>query len=240
MKKIFLLILLIIVSVIGNAQTLNEKVSKLQSFIVGGVSIKIPVPDTAMVEVGKANRSNMEIFVPQNNKLISAYVLTNDLPILFKENNNTVMSKYALVEVPRGGENMDCGADDFKEVVNGAKESFGGEFSSVLQESEDEFNRRIKSLDLADMQIRFGQTTQLGCFFSKQDIIGFGILASYEMGGNPIKMGMVVSLIRVNKRLLFVYLYAEYKDDETIKWLRNVGEKWNDEIMKINKAKPTN
>jgi len=233
-KRILLFTLLIIASVSGNAQVSNVTVSKSEAFTVGGVSVKFPLPDVTMTEVGSDNHSKMEIFVPQNNKLISAYVLKDDLSKLFSGSDNTVMSKYALVEVPRGAETMDCGAEDFKEVVDGAKESFGGGFSSILNESTEEFNRRIKSLNIADMQVKIGDAKQLGCFYLKQDIIGFGMLASYEMGGNPIKMAMVASLIRVNKRLIFVYLYSEYKNDETINWLRTTAEKWVDEILKVN------
>jgi hypothetical protein len=228
-------VIIITLAAISNAQTTNVNKSIIQSFIAGGVSIKIPIPDTTFVEVDNDNRESMDIFVPQNNRLLSAYVLTNDLPHLFKDGNNNIMAKYALVEVPREGENTACEASDFKQVTDGAKKSFGDAFFSSTEEADAEFNRRMKSLDLADMQIKLGQPTQLGCFFSKQDIIGFGMLMGYEMGGSTIKMGMTVILMRVNNRLLFVYLYAEYKNDETIKWLRNVGEKWSDEILKANK-----
>jgi hypothetical protein len=233
-RKIFLSIILTILTLISDAQTTIVNKDKVQSFLAGGVSIRIPVPDTTFIEVGNDNRKSMDIFVPQSNRLLSAYVLTGDLPHLFKEEKSYLMARYALVEVPREGENMDCEVSDFKQVTDGLKESIGNTFSTLSKESEDEFNSRMKSLDLADMQVKIGQPVQLGCFFSKNDVIGFGMLMGYEIGGSNIKMGMAVILMRVNKRLLFVYLYAEYKNDETIKWLRNTGEKWSDEILKAN------
>jgi hypothetical protein len=228
------IILLFILSVISSAQTSNDNKASIQSFNVGGVSIKIPLPDTAFVEVGYDNRKLLEVIVPQNNKLIGAFVLKSDFPNLFKGNNN-LMTEYSLIEVPRAAENMDCETSDFNEVIDGVKESFGN-FSSVVQESEEVFNSRMKSLDLADMQIKLGQPTQLGCFFSKKDRVGFGMLMGYDMGGKTIKMGATIILMRVNKRLLFVYIYSEYKNDETITWLRNIGESWSAEILKANNS----
>jgi len=128
---------------------------------------------------------------------------------------------------------MDCEVTDFKKVVDGTKEAFS-DATSITKESEEEFNRRMKSLDLTNMQVKLGQPTQLGVFFSKQDILGLGMIMGYEMGGSTIKMGATIILMRVKKRLLFIYLYAEYINDETIKWLRNEGEKWSDEILKAN------
>jgi hypothetical protein len=235
MKKFFFS--LVLISLIVQCMAQNPIIRNLtpQSFKAGGVSIKIPVPDTSFVEVGYDNRVSMEILVPENNRLICAFVLNDDLPVLFKDGNDHTMSRYAMVEVPRRGENLDCETNDFKQVVDGAKESFGNAINSVTKESEDEFNRRMKSLDLADMQVKMDQPTQLGCFFSKQDIIGLGMLMGYETGGSIVKMGVTVILMRVKNRLLYVYLYAEYKNDNTITWLRKMGEKWGDQILKANK-----
>jgi hypothetical protein len=233
-KTIQLALLLFTFTVMGNSQTPTVNKSNIQVFTTGGVSIKIPLPDTAFSEVGTDNRESMGILVAKNNRLLSAYVLKNDLPFLFKGGNNTIMSKYALLEIPREAEGMDCEADDFKQVTDGAKEAFS-DIASLIKVSEDEFNHRMEALDLTNMKLEIGQTERLGVFFSKPDIIGLGMIMGYEMGGSAIKMGMTAIILRVKKRLLFIYLYSEYKSDETISWLRSTGEKWSDEILKANK-----
>jgi hypothetical protein len=177
----------------------------------------------------------MEVFAPQNNRLLGAYVLTSDLPQLFKGNNSDLMAKYALLEVPRKAEKMDCDVSFFKQVTDGAKKSFGNADFLFTQETEDEINRIIKSLDLTDNQIKLGQPTPLGCFFSKQDMIGFGMLIRAKMSGSTIMKGSTIIMMRVKKRLLLFYLIADYENFETIKWLRIEGEKWGDEILEANK-----
>ncbi|MFN8240232.1 MAG: hypothetical protein U0X39_05705 [Bacteroidales bacterium] len=226
--------LLAIVSMV-QAQPTGKGISSPQSFPVGGVSVILPVPDTSFVEVGSSNRTGMEVFVPQSNRLLGAYVLKTDFPQLYKAEGNSTMERYALVEVPREAESVDCGPDDFKEVTTGATESLGPALAPAMKESEDEFNNRMKSMDISNMQVKIGEPKQLGVFYSKEDMLGMGLLVSYEIGGTPIRMAMTIMLIRAKQRLIFVYLYSEFKSEDTIVWLRRVGEKWGDEILKANR-----
>jgi hypothetical protein len=211
------------------------KTAQVPTVKAGGTPIAIPPPTTEMSEVGYDNREFMEVFVAPNNRLIAAFVLTNDLPKLTSGSDNLMMSRYAMVQVPRRGEYMDCGASDFKEVTDGAKEEFGNIMSSSMAEAEEEFNRRMKSLDLEEATVSLGKPIQLGCLFSKQDAYGFGMIMPLSMGGENMKMGMGGALMRVKQRLLFVYLYSEYKDEDTVKWLRKTTEAWADAILKANK-----
>ena len=187
-----------------------------------------------MNEVGYDNREFMEVFVAPNNRLIAAYVVTNDLAKLTSGSEGLILSKYAMVQVPRRGEYMDCGESDFKEVTDGAKEQFGNVMISSMKEVEEEFNRRMKSLDLEEATVSLGKPIQLGCLFSKPDAYGFGMVVPVEMGGQKSTMVGGAALVRIKQRLLFVYLYAEYKNEETIKWIRRETEAWANAILKAN------
>ena len=61
------------------------------------------------------------------------------------------------------------------------------------------------------------------------------MIPSLSMAGANMKMCMGCALMRVKNRLLFVYLYSEYKDEDTIKLLRKATEDWADAILKANK-----
>lgn len=223
------------VAAFGNAQDATVKTAQVQSFKAGGVAIAIPPPTTEMTEVGYDNREFMKVFVSPNNRLIAAFVLTNDLPKLIKGSDNFIMSKYAMVKVPRRGEYMDCGVSDFREVTDGAEKELGNIMNSSMKDVEEEINRRMKSLELNDATVSFGKPIQLGCLFSKQDAYGFGMVMPLSTGGTNMKMAVGDALMRVKQRLLFVYLYAEYKNENTVKWLRKATEDWADAILKANK-----
>jgi hypothetical protein len=235
MKKLFILFVLILVAVPHMIHAEMNKPKQSESFKAGGVPISIPPPTTQFVEAGIDNRKLMEVFVAPNNRLLCAFVLANDLPRLSKGGDDFVISKYAMAQVPRRGENMDCEASDFKKVTDGAKATFGDVVTSSVKEAEEEFNRRMKSLNLDEAKVSIGQPTLLGCLFSKPDMYGFGMITAVSMGGHTTKLGGGAALIRVKKRLLFLYLYAEYKNEDTIKWLRKTTEEWSDAVLKSNK-----
>ena len=76
---------------------------------------------------------------------------------------------------------------------------------------------------------------QLGSLFSKQDSYGFGMVMPVAMGGQKKKMVVSAIAMRIKQRLLFLYLCAEYKNEETIKWIRKVSEDCADAILNANK-----
>lgn len=212
-----------------------DKPSEIKSYMAGGVSIKIPSPSPEFVDVGDEYRPILELFVPDTNRLLCGFILRTDMPQLIEGDEDLVLSRYSMVQVPRRGEYMDCSASDFAEVLEGAKQEFGDTSSLSFQEVEDEFNRRMKALDLDDLQMKMGETTQLGCLFSKEDVYSFGMVSVTSIGDESMKMGMACILLRARQRLLFIYLYAQYENEGTITWLRNTAEQWSDAILLANK-----
>lgn len=238
-KNLILSTVFLFLTVLSSAQTYNTKNLQSQSFKAGGVNICIPAPDLDFVEISNEHRGLVELFVPQENRLLCAFALKDELPGLLDGDSDNTLTRYALVEVPRRAEYFDCESSDFIEVVNGLQEAFG-DCKSAMQEGEDEFNRRMETLDLSEMKVKIGQPKMLGSFFSKQNAYASGMLVGYNMGGETIKMGATVILMRVKERLVFIYLYAEYENDKTILWLRNVSEKWSNEIISANKSNNLN
>jgi len=203
------------------------------SFKAGGTSISIPPPTADLVEVGCDKRQGMEILVPQNNRLLCAFVTKGDLEGLGGDDGLPVIAKYALVEVDRKAEAEDYEASDFSELADAVKKTFG-DISPVLRDAEEEFNSRIRSLNLDELPVSIDRPTQLGCLFSKQDAYGYGMLATYLSGGARNKRGIGCTLLHVKKRVLFLYIYAKYENENTVRWLRTTAEEWADAILRAN------
>jgi hypothetical protein len=202
------------------------------TYKAGGTPIAIPPPTSGLVEVGVDNHSIMEVFVPDSNRLLAAFVLSEDLPGL--RSSNKALSKYALVEVPRQEEFTDLKASDFKEVADGMSKEFGAVLNSSVKESEDEVNRKIKALNLGDANVKLDHPVQLGSFFSEQDAYGCGLMMSVSLNGQSTNMIAGIILLRVRDRLIFAYLYSIYKDQESVRWVRKATEDWADAILKAN------
>ncbi len=199
------------------------------------MSIRIPSPTSEFREVGDDNRRFMEVFVPQNNRIISGFVLADDLSKFGKGGSEPISTRYAMVEVLRAAEYKDCGANDFKEFVVSLKKTLGDVVEPATKDAEEEFNRRMKSLDLADAHVSIEKPILLGPLFSNPSAYSFGMVTKYSGGGVDVKMAVAATLLRVKNRLLFIYLYDEYKNNDTIMWLRRTAEEWSDGILKENK-----
>jgi len=70
---------------------------------------------------------------------------------------------------------------------------------------------------------------------SKQDAYAFGMIIAASTGDKTIKTAVGGAMLRVKKRLLFVYLNAEYKNEDTVKWLRKTTEQWSDAVLQANR-----
>jgi hypothetical protein len=206
----------------------NHNQSQNQFINVGGVSIKIPLIDSNFVEVGITNRKSMEFLIPKTNKLLSAYVLAKDFPYLLTgSNNENYLSKYIMIEVEKTLESKYVDSRNFITLVNYIRKN--GIFNTdMIKGAEKEINRR----DLTHLKI--GQPTPLGCFFSKKDLFGQGTLMAYEENGVTKVKATLLILIHVKTRYIMIFIYSNYKGNETINWLHIVGEKWGDKILKAN------
>ncbi len=233
-KFIRCLLLALLAATWGYAQDTSLPTTEPRAYKVGGTPVVILSPAKDLVEVGDDKRPMMENFVPASNRLLAAFVLTDDLPRLAKDATGLGMERYALVEVARRNEDADFEASDFNAVVDTLKTQFGDIVSSTRSDVEDEFNNRMKALHLDEATVSLGKPIQLGCTFSKPDGYGFGLIVPVTRGSATMNMAMGGAVMRARKRLLFVYLYAEYKNEETIKWLRVTSEAWVDAILGAN------
>jgi hypothetical protein len=139
-----------------------------------------------------------------------------------------------MLEVPRGGESADFSASDFKAMTDGANKELGNSITSTSKEMEEEYNRKVKALNL-DAKASLDKPVSLGCLFSKQDAYGFGMLMSVTMHGTTTNMINASALVRVKNRLVFAYVYVIYRDQESLQWARKAVEDWADAILMANK-----
>ena len=215
-------------------QSRSVQVPETESFVAGGVPFVLPPPTPEFAEVGNGSRKALELLVPSSNRLVAGYVLARDLPSFIK-GTNPRLTTYALVEVLRKTEDVVCRPADFKQFVADVQRQFGHQLDAVTKRGEDEVNRRIKALDLKNASVRIGKPIQLGDLFSTEDAYGFGALVPISVGEKPMAMIGGTVAVRAKQRLLFAYLYTEYKDDETVTWLRESTKKWAGALLASNR-----
>jgi hypothetical protein len=212
----------------------NTKEEPASVYRAGALSFVLPAPTPELVEAGSDFRVLLEPFAPATNRLIAAFIPPDQMSVL-QAGNIPQPQRYALVEVMRVAEFRDIDSERFKQVAEGVGRQFGVDSDLSLKSGEEELNRNLKSLGSTN-PITLDKPIPLGTFFSKPDACGFGIItpASSTKDG-PLKMTTAVNVMRLHNRLIFTYLYAVYKDESTLAWLKTADKQWVDAILKANK-----
>jgi hypothetical protein len=212
------------------------------TYEVGGAQIVVPAPWKGMVEMGIEKRHFMDQFVPPSNRLIAGYVSIDELPAI-RAGDVKAPARIAIVATSRQFESLSISEADFKQIIESAGKNFDTTVSGYAKDNEEQFNRRIEALHLDSPQVSFAEPISLGCLFSTPDSAAFGtILHASKVGSSakpsgPSTLTKAVSVIyvRVKKHILFMYIYADYKDKDTAIWLRTAGESWATAVLNANK-----
>jgi len=205
------------------------------TYRAGLKSIAVPAPDAALIETGPDYRVLLENLVPENNRLIAAFVTPDDLTSMKSGDSTSVaLNRYALVEVSRRAEFSNIAPEMFKEISTAMAKQFDGDLTATFKEQQETINRRLKALSSNAVPVTVDKPTQLGALFSKPDACAFAMIAPYTSKEKTVRRAMGVLLLRVQTRVLFVYLYTEFKDDSSVAWIRTTTQQWADAILKAN------
>lgn len=232
---VFLLSFLVAVLVFGSIDTIAQDTNSKSGaiFRVGLKSITISAPSTELVETGSDYRVILDALTPAVNRLVAAFLLPEDLKAI--QNGPAILSRYALVEVPRGAEFANITPEIFKQIAANVGQEFGASLDATVKDQQDEINRRLKALGASSTTLTLDKPMMFGSFFSKPDAFGFGGIMPIELNGRKNKVVMVVSVVRIQDRVLSLYLYNSYVDLESVNWARTTSEKWADAILAANK-----
>jgi len=205
------------------------------AFQVGGVTIKIPTPHRDLVNVPKKDSAVLDVFVPDQNLMITSYVKPSDLKLIRAKDESLQMDHYAMVQISRRVEKRDISSAQFRQVASVMENQFGSILKKAKGETENQINKRFKALEL-EGKVDIGKPLPVGGFFSKPDAYGFGMLIPVNVDGKSLgRMAMGGAIVRVNKRLINCYLYRDYKGSKTIVTLRKEAEDWIDAVLKADR-----
>lgn len=218
----------------------STEATTTRTFKAGGESFAIPAPLKDMVEMGPDYRGSVDNLVPPFNRLIAAFVLPDDLDKI-RNGSRKIPPVGSIVSVSRQYEFTEIDESGFKAIVDSVSKSFDSNLNLYANENQEEFEHRMKSLGLENLKITIDKPVSLGSLFSNQSSAGFGTIlqvsaveTSSQKEASSKKM-LSVCFVHVKSRVLFAYVFADYKDIETVKWLRKTSEEWADAILSANK-----
>ena len=212
--------------------SLPSELSAGQVFKVGGASVEIPPPTKDMVEYGP-DKGHVDSFVPPYNRLVIAFVPLEDKDVILSIDKKAP-PRLALVQVPRQYESTIISADGFKTITETVAKQFDSNVDTYAKENEEEFNRRLKLLDLENPKITFEKPVSLGVLFSEPNAAAFGTVLVASAGQASVRKALSVIYMRVKDRVLFAYFFVDYKDEGTVQDLRKTSEQWANAILNAN------
>lgn len=203
------------------------------SFKVGGVSLIFNSPISEMKETGYDIRERLEVFTPQGNRLIAGFLTLGD----FERINSGLepeMNFYGMIQVIRQLEFYDVTIQDFNDFYDMMKTEWAEMMSSssLKGEVQADLNKTAEILDIGEMSL--GDIKNLGEFFRKEKSFAFGSLMSIESGGEKSLLVCGASVLNLKQRLILVYLYKSYINNNTITEVKKSLEDWCDLIIREN------
>jgi hypothetical protein len=196
-------------------------------------NIVIPPPTPGLPETGADYRVVMENTVPENNRLVAAFVQPDALNAI-RAGASPALVQYALVEVPRRAEFTDITPDVFRQITGSVARQFGGDLSETMKDQQDALNRRLQSMTADPSAVTLEKPLQLGAFLSRPDACAFAMIMPISAHGNSARMAAGLIVVRVQNRVLFLYLYFNYKDESSVEWVRATSTEWADAVLKAN------
>jgi hypothetical protein len=226
---------LAVIFLLSQAALHAQDEAAVPTYRAGLKSIAIPPPTSDLAEIGSDYRVLLEPLAPDSNRLIAAFVLPDEAAAMRAGSSSGGLKQYALVEMPRRAEFATITPDLFKQVEDAMAAQFGADLNASLQDQQDALNRRLKALNGDAATVSLDKPVQLGALFSKPDACAFGAIMPISVKGATVKMAAGIVVLRVRDRVIFAFLYTDYKDESAVAWVHKTSEDWADAILSANK-----
>jgi len=187
-----------------------------------------------LAEPGPDYRVIFEPLAPVNNRLVAAFVPPDRMGTI-RKGISPPMDKYILVEVPRQMEFTDIDPATFHQIEELLGKQFGGDLSQFSKTGQDEINHNFKALGNS-ASVTIDKPVPLGIFFETANAIGVGSITPYNVNGVTTRMAGCFTMLRVRGRILSLFTYSAYKDEESVKWVKTISQQWADAILKANEG----
>ena len=222
----------------ASAQTTPEPATNSDSFEIGSRTIRLP-PPSGFTKIGRQHRrilSVQEASEPAKSEIAAVHLPTDQLSN-YKTNSYKQPDFFTKVSISRIGRDEDITAESF--LAAGA--FIENEFSrltdprgrSVLAE-QFYVSKNLSELLNNRTVVKWDQPVNLGVFTKSDRVHSTLTLISLSANTTHFKFLGTVSLVNVNMRLLYVYVYKSNPVEEDLEMIREFTRKWTASIVEAN------
>lgn len=223
---------------ISDIKFLPEKIK------IGDTEIELPMP-SFFVRVDNSYKEQLEfarLLVPKNATLISYYLGDKDFGQLVASGYHNG-DKYILIEVTDELKYKNVEQHEFKRLLQSIKKDYNAKFDTIIKKGANEAAENISKYFNSDIDFKKIDAFPLGIYYESKNVLSTGTLSklSYSSDGfdsNEKIVACVSSIVRVNQKVFFLFLYKKYDNQEDLEWIKEINKKWMKEIE--DKQSPTN
>jgi hypothetical protein len=211
---------------------------------IGKVRIELPVPSSSVEITGQLPvfRKIVESVVPEGNTLIGLYAPEAEVKKAVQ--GGADLSHYMMAQSARAAENLDVSAADFESLAElskaqlpSLKNVIDGAAKDAIKKASDTLSAETRT----DMDMQLGETKILGVYAEEKDWLGLSLTMRVQAAGadetvNPRTLVCAANTVRVRRRLLYLFAYAQYASDADKVWTEKVSRDWINATWRANPA----
>jgi len=235
MKNLPLVVVLCVFAVLPlRAQTTSVS----DTFQLGSREVRVPAPEGFVDTEPRFDRVALRLATTEapQNETIASYVPESLVPKL-TENQNIDLPIYAKFAVGRRVKALDCSPENFATTVAGFKAFFPTLLdpnSQATKQLEGDISNELKELSGKDQTVRLSGQKNLGYFEETENVFSGLSAVNLEVNGKSMPLIGSASLVRVNDRLIFLYVYKVTTSKDDVGLMMNLAKKWTTAVLFAN------
>jgi len=210
-----------------------------ESFDIGGRSIRVPAPDgfTGVLTRYKHFARRFTGTESPELEMLAVHVPDALIPLIAKRVDPD-LDLFTKVSVSRSAKAIDMTPETFAAIVASLEKNFDTYLDPngpIVAEMIKNAGKGLDKYWKQETGTKISQPKNLGFFQKEPNLFSGMIMSNIEVMERKRTMLSSVSLLNINKRLVFVYVYKVFSTEADIVTLRDFTKKWTAAILAANK-----
>lgn len=179
-------------------------------------------------------------FTPPQNELLGLYLSESDLGLILK-GEQPAYKRYIMVQIMKAIKDKKIDRTQFADFEKAFEENLDKSLSSSDKETVSLFKNQSDKLATKEniaLKMELGKMISLGTFVKNEKYTVSSFLSKTLMEIDGKKTDYIqcggISLININNKVIFVYIYSNYDNITDLDWVRNLSKDLCDRIIQLN------
>jgi len=174
-----------------------------------------------------------ELTTYETNRLLAVYYSESDLGRILK-NEEAELNKYMLVQTMESTVKKSFTKSQFQDFIekgrNDQNKLWDQYKDKIVPWMEKSSENIANAQNFINFDMKIGQVVPLGIFYDVPEAFSFAQLVKITTSMDGVTNDSVLicgsSFILVNNKILFVYVYSNFNNQDDIDWVRNISKTW--------------